>query len=153
MKYRCFYETSLGMIGLEEEFHTIQALYLPGIFPAADAVEKETALLKKAFRQLQEYLVGKRKIFDLPLAPQGTEFQKKVWRELLKIPYGQTVSYKYIAEKIGNSRAARAVGMANHRNPIPIFIPCHRVVGASGNLTGFRGGLEIKQKLLKIEGG
>lgn len=111
----------------------------------------ETVLLKRANKQLQEYFSGKRKIFDLPLAPSGTEFQQKVWSSLQKIPYGKTNSYKEIAESIGNIKAARAVGMANNKNPILILIPCHRVIGANGKLVGYAGGLEVKEKLLKIE--
>lgn len=111
----------------------------------------ETVLLKKANVQLQEYLSGKRKIFDLPLEPIGTDFQQKVWSSLQKIPYGKTNSYKEIAESIGNIKAARAVGMANNKNPILILIPCHRVIGANGKLVGYAGGLDVKDKLLKIE--
>jgi len=111
----------------------------------------ETQLLKKANQQLQEYLIGKRKIFDLPLAPRGTEFQQKVWSSLQEIPYGKTNSYKDIAKNIGNIKACRAVGMANNKNPILIFIPCHRVIGANGKLVGYAGGLNVKEKLLEIE--
>ncbi|MDO5305693.1 MAG: methylated-DNA--[protein]-cysteine S-methyltransferase, partial [bacterium] len=93
----------------------------------------------------------KRTVFNLKLAPKGTPFQKKVWAELLKIPYGKTVSYQDIAVSIGNPDACRAVGMANNKNPIPIFIPCHRVIGKNGNLTGYAGGLDCKQALLEIE--
>ena len=111
----------------------------------------ETVLIKKANKQLQEYFSGKRKIFDLPLAPTGTEFQQKVWSSLRKIPYGTTNSYKEIAESIGNIKASRAVGMANNKNPILILIPCHRVIGTNGKLVGYAGGIDVKEKLLKIE--
>ncbi|MBU3160256.1 methylated-DNA--[protein]-cysteine S-methyltransferase [Clostridium frigoris] len=111
----------------------------------------ETVLLKGANRQLQEYFSGKRKVFDLPLAPSGTEFQQKVWHALREIPYGKTNSYKDIAKNIGNIKAARAVGMANNKNPILIFIPCHRVIGSNGKLVGYAGGLDVKEKLLNIE--
>lgn len=111
----------------------------------------ETKLLKKANQQLQEYLTGERKIFDLPLEPHGTEFQQKVWNSLQKIPYGETNSYKDIAKSIGNIKACRAVGMANNKNPILIFIPCHRVIGSNGKLVGYAGGLNVKEKLLQIE--
>lgn len=111
----------------------------------------ETELLKKAYTELLEYLEGKRRSFDLPLEPQGTDFQKSVWSALRRIPYGEKVSYKYIAESIGNERACRAVGNANNKNPIAIFIPCHRVVGASGKLVGYAGGLDTKQRLIEIE--
>ena len=97
------------------------------------------------------YLSGERRTFDLPLAPEGTAFQKAVWAELEKIPYGETRSYGQIAAQVGNAKACRAVGMANHRNPIPIFIPCHRVIGADGSLTGYGGGLDCKKVLLRLE--
>jgi len=101
--------------------------------------------------QLSEYFQGKRKDFDLPLVIQGTDFQIKVWNELLKISYAQTISYGEQAEKIGDKNKARAVGMANGQNPIPIIIPCHRVIGSNGHLTGFGGGLDKKAYLLKLE--
>jgi methylated-DNA-[protein]-cysteine S-methyltransferase len=102
-------------------------------------------------RQLQEYFGGERKEFDLPLAPQGTDFQLDVWRSLRTIPYGETISYGQLAERIGNPKAVRAVGLANGCNPIPIIIPCHRVIGSNGSLTGFGGGLSNKKKLLDLE--
>ncbi|NLK00335.1 MAG: methylated-DNA--[protein]-cysteine S-methyltransferase [Clostridia bacterium] len=114
---------------------------------------KETPLLQRAAQQLDEYFNGKRKNFDLPLAPQGTEFQKKVWGALLEIPYGETRSYKDIAIQIENPKAFRAVGMANNRNPISIIIPCHRVVGHNGRLVGYGGGLPMKEYLLDLEKG
>jgi methylated-DNA-[protein]-cysteine S-methyltransferase len=111
---------------------------------------KHPILLKTA-KQLNEYFAGKRQIFDLPLDFSGTEFQQKVWQALLTIPFGETCSYKQIAEQIGNVKAVRAVGAANGKNPISIIAPCHRVVGANGKLVGFAGGLENKDILLKIE--
>jgi methylated-DNA-[protein]-cysteine S-methyltransferase len=102
-------------------------------------------------RQLQAYFGGERKEFDLPLAPEGTQFQLKVWRSLRIIPYGETISYGQLAERIGNPKAVRAVGLANGCNPIPIIIPCHRVIGSDGSLTGFGGGLSTKRKLLDLE--
>ena len=111
----------------------------------------ESALIKNAYNQLDEYLKGKRKNFVLPLNPKGTEFQKKVWKALIEIPYGTTCSYKDIAIKIGNEKASRAVGGANNKNPICIFIPCHRVIGADGNLVGYAGGTEVKKMLLDLE--
>lgn len=103
-------------------------------------------------RQLEEYFAGERETFDLPLAPRGTAFEKSVWNELSRIPYGETRSYAEIARAIGRPGAARAVGRANGANPIPIVVPCHRVIGANGSLTGFGGGLEVKSLLLEIEG-
>ncbi|NLN84746.1 MAG: methylated-DNA--[protein]-cysteine S-methyltransferase [Candidatus Cloacimonetes bacterium] len=102
-------------------------------------------------RQLREYLSGKRKEFDLKLEPQGTQFQKDVWNAMLEIPYGETRSYKEIAQRIGRPLAYRAVGQASNRNPIAIIIPCHRVVGSNGSLTGYGGGMPIKIRLLDLE--
>ena len=152
MNYRSFRKTPLGQIGIEENGTAVVRLYLPGEFRNnPPAIEKETPLLRKAFQQLQEYCESRRKDFDLPLAPQGTPFMRKVWMELRRIPYGETVSYKTIAERIGNPNASRAVGQANHRNPIAIFIPCHRVVNADGSMGGYGGGLEMKHRLLALE--
>jgi methylated-DNA-[protein]-cysteine S-methyltransferase len=104
-----------------------------------------------ARRQLTEYFEGRRKTFDLNLRPNGTEFQLDVLKQLQKIPYGTTVSYRDIAERVGRPKAVRAVGAANGRNPIPIIIPCHRVIGSSGDLTGFGGGIPTKKALLRLE--
>ena len=108
-------------------------------------------ILLETQKQLNEYFTGQRQIFDLPLDFEGTEFQQKVWQALLTIPFGETRSYKQIAEQIGNVKAVRAVGAANGKNPISIIAPCHRVVGANGKLVGFAGGLDNKDILLKIE--
>jgi len=113
---------------------------------ACDPVLEETA------SQLGEYFAGRRKLFDLPLDPAGTEFQQQVWSSLLTIPYGELRSYSDIANTIKRPRAVRAVGAANGRNPIPIIVPCHRVIGRNGSLTGFAGGLELKKQLLELEG-
>ncbi|HEY1772094.1 MAG TPA: methylated-DNA--[protein]-cysteine S-methyltransferase [Gammaproteobacteria bacterium] len=107
---------------------------------------------KEVQRQLKAYFVGKLEDFDLPLSPQGTEFQLKVWKALQTIPYGKTWSYGELARRIKRPAASRAVGAANGQNPIPVIVPCHRVIGANGSLTGFGGGLPIKQKLLALEG-
>lgn len=115
-----------------------------------DAEEDE--FIKKIKSQLLAYCQGKLRDFDLDLLVEGTEFQKKVWEEMQKIPYGKTMTYGDLAEKVGNPKGARAVGMACNKNKIPIIIPCHRVVGKNGKLTGFAGGLDIKELLLKIEG-
>ena len=112
----------------------------------------ENPILLKAQVQLSQYFSGKRKSFDIDLDPMGTNFQKKVWKALEEIPFGETRSYKELAKEIGNLKAVRAVGAANGRNPISIIVPCHRVIGASGKLTGFAGGLENKDILLKLEG-
>lgn len=113
---------------------------------------KNDIFFKDIRLQLNEYFYGTRKTFNITLNLKGTEFQKKVWNELCKIPYGKAVSYKYIATKIGNDKASRAIGMANNKNPIPIIIPCHRVIGANKKLVGYGGGLDIKIKLLELEG-
>ena len=104
-----------------------------------------------AVKELEEYFQGKRKAFTVPCVPQGTDFQKRVWEALTQIPYGETRTYKEIAAAAGNSKASRAVGMANNRNPIPIIIPCHRVIGTNGSLTGYAGGQKVKEYLLKLE--
>jgi methylated-DNA-[protein]-cysteine S-methyltransferase len=116
----------------------------------SDWIEEHSALAEPE-RQLRAYFAGELESFDLPLAPEGTSFQRKVWAELSKIPYGETISYGELARRIGNPQASRAVGLANGSNPIPIIIPCHRVIGANGKLTGYGGGLPIKEKLLALE--
>lgn len=150
MKKIYFYNTKTGKVGIAEESGKITNLVFGEEAAFAEAV-KETPLIKTAAKQLFEYLDGKRRGFDLPLAPMGTEFQQAVWSQLCKIPYGSTSSYKQIAAAIHQPCAARAVGMANNSNPIPIFIPCHRVIGANGDLKGYIGGIEIKKLLLEIE--
>lgn len=144
-----FYETELGIIGIRENSKSITDIYFSKV-DTNDNIE-ETDLIKECFKQLKEYFEGNRTKFDLPLDPIGTEFQSKVWNELLKIPYGETKSYKDVAIAIGNEKACRAIGMANNKNPIPIIIPCHRVIGSNGKLVGYSGGLGVKEKLLNIE--
>jgi methylated-DNA-[protein]-cysteine S-methyltransferase len=107
--------------------------------------------LREPIRQLRSYFRGKLEVFDLPLQPRGTPFQLAVWRELCEIPYGETISYGELARRLGNPNASRAVGLANGTNPIPIVIPCHRVIGSNGKLTGYGGGLDIKEMLLALE--
>ena len=148
MVYRFSYETVLGVVTFVEEGGALLAVTTHRSY---EGVEQETALIKEAYQQLSEYLKGERKEFDLPLNPKGTDFQKRVWRALCNIPYGETRSYKQIAEAIGNSKAVRAVGMANNRNPITIVVPCHRVIGADGKLVGYGGGLEMKEFLLRLD--
>jgi len=117
----------------------------------ADFEDSSSAVIEKAIVLLDEFFAGKRKKFDLPLLFVGTNFQKKVWNELLKIPYGKTVSYGEMASRIGMPRAVRAVANANGANAISIFVPCHRVIGSDGSLTGYGGGLAAKKKLLELE--
>ena len=120
--------------------------------PVQPQWKEDNAPFAEVTRQLQAYFSGELKEFDLPLAPEGTEFQLRVWNSLRTIPYGETISYSQLAQKIGNPQAVRAVGLANGSNPIPIIVPCHRVIGSDGSLTGFGGGLANKQKLLALEG-
>lgn len=145
-------QTEIGKVGIGETAGCVTHLFFACEAVPRDAVQRETPLLKEAFRQLGAYLCGELKTFALPLAPAGTPFQRKVWSILERIPYGKTVSYKDVAAQTGNPLATRAVGMANHRNPIPIIIPCHRVIGADGKLGGYGGGLTMKTRLLAIEG-
>jgi methylated-DNA-[protein]-cysteine S-methyltransferase len=116
-----------------------------------DGAVVDNSANREIVKQLSEYFEGKRTRFELPLDVEGTPFQKSVWNELLRIPYGETRSYGDIAKALGKPAAARAVGMANHNNPVAIVIPCHRVVGQNGSLTGYAGGLHLKQQLLSIE--
>lgn len=151
MKNMYFYQTPVGKISIADDGTSITNLYFNDGALIKDYEQKETKLIKEAFKQLNDYFLGLRKHFDIPLSTCGTDFQKRVWEALLMIPFGQTRSYGEIAKSIGNTKAARAVGMANNRNPIPIFIPCHRVIGADGSLVGYAGGLKIKEYLLSLE--
>ena len=153
MKHVWMYDTVLGQVAIAEESGRVTNLFFPEEYIPLELQRKETDALKKAAEQLREYLQGKRTVFDVPLAPEGTAFQKQVWEALIKIPYGETSSYGKLAQDIGRPGAARAVGMANNRNPIPVIIPCHRVIGADGSLVGYGGGLPIKEKLLALEKG
>lgn len=110
------------------------------------------SLLREATAQMNAYFARERTDFDLPLHPAGTEFQQRVWAQLCRIPFGETISYGELARRVGNANASRAVGLANGRNPIAIVIPCHRVIGANGSLTGFGGGVDVKRVLLELEG-
>ena len=145
------FDTPFGAMGLAEEDGAIRRLYLPNS-PTPRLMCHETPLLAEGRRQLTEYFSGTRRRFDLPLAPEGTAFQTQVWAALKDIPWGETRSYGQVAQAIGNPKASRAVGSANHRNPIPILIPCHRVIGADGSLVGYGGGLDLKRALLSLEG-
>ncbi len=158
MRYVYFYDTKikeLGTLGIGADDNRITNLFFEfeteNVKKNKDYTIKETPLIKKAATQLFEYLNGKRKNFDLPLLKDGTDFQVSVWNELIKIPYGETRSYKDIAIAINNEKAVRAVGMANNRNKISIFIPCHRVIGMNKKLVGYGGGLQIKEFLLNLE--
>ena len=155
MKHWCRIPSPIGDLLLVEENELLLEIgFTTGKRPSQppkDAKEDATPFAN-AIRQLEEYFSGRRKDFELPLSPQGTAFQQRVWKALTTIPFGKAVSYSDIARDIGNPSAMRAVGLANGRNPIPIVIPCHRVIGKDGSLTGYGGGLPIKQKLLALEG-
>jgi methylated-DNA-[protein]-cysteine S-methyltransferase len=147
----CFQQTAIGRIGIAEDNGSITNLYFE-----TDAVPQnvelcETEVIKEAFRQLKAYLAGELQNFSVPLAPSGTDFMRTVWKALCRVPYGRTASYKEIAIAAGSPNAARAVGLANNMNPVPLFIPCHRIIGADGKLVGYRGGLDVKRKLLELE--
>lgn len=151
MKY-FVYESALGLLTIAEEDGALINVGF-GEFIRGEGIKEETALIAEAWKQLQEYFEGNRKQFTLPLAPEGTAFQQKVWKALQTIPYGEVRTYGQIAAQIGEPKACRAVGMANHNNPVGIIIPCHRVIGANGKLTGYAGGLDKKEKLLQLEKG
>lgn len=148
MKGTVIYHSPVGDIQLDFEDNMVTALKNADADLKADTPNELTKLV---FQQLDEYFAGTRKMFDFPYQLHGTPFQMKVWEALLEIPYGETRSYKDIAEAIGHPKAFRAVGMANHQNPIFIAIPCHRVIGSNGALIGYGGGLEMKKALLELE--
>ncbi len=151
MKHIFFYQTNIGEIGIVANNGAITNLFIRKGHISQDVVVKETAVIKEAGKQVIDYLSGKRNFFTIPLAPVGTEFQKKVWKVLQDIPFGETRSYKDIARSIGQPKAARAIGMANNLNPILILIPCHRVIGVDGKLVGYAAGLQVKEYLLELE--
>ncbi len=148
MFYRACYNSPIG-----ELYITADDEALLSVSFSAETIKNnlQNKIIKDTIKQLDEYFLGRRKNFDLPICPKGSDFQKLVWSELLKIPYGELKTYKDIAISIGNPNASRAVGNANNKNPIAIIIPCHRVIGSNGNLTGYAGGLDKKQKLIKFE--
>ena len=148
MKNTCYFPSPLGLLRIGEEEGSITEI---AVAEEKNGIETETPLLQEAKDQLAEYFIGKRQEFTLPLAPKGTDFQKKVWQALQEIPYGETRSYQDIAKILGNPLAVRAVGGANHQNPILLLIPCHRVVAKNGGLGGFACGLERKRFLLHLE--
>lgn len=148
MKKTAIYHSPVGDLQLDYEDGAVTALKNATANANADP---PSALSELVFWQLDKYFAGTLKEFDFPYLPHGTPFQEKVWAALLEIPYGETRSYKDIAEAIGHPKAFRAIGMANHANPILIAIPCHRVVGANGSLVGYGGGLAMKKALLELE--
>ncbi len=146
-----FYDSPVGRLALMGEGDALIALSLPNQ-PVPLMVERETAVLKEAKRQLDAYFNGTLREFDIPLKLTGTPFRLKVWQALRQIPYGQVISYGELARRIGQPVATRAVGGANHHNPISIIIPCHRVIAADGTIGGYGGGLALKRTLLQLEG-
>ncbi len=157
MRFYYDYASPLGTLRIEENGHGLTAITLVEMGCASLSARTklsamdETPLIRCAVVQLQEYFTGQRSRFDLPLAPEGTPFQHRVWSLLRSVPYGQTVTYGEIAARMGNPKAARAVGMANNRNPLMIIVPCHRVIGTKGKLVGYAYGLDIKAFLLDLE--
>jgi methylated-DNA-[protein]-cysteine S-methyltransferase len=147
-----FMETPIGTLLIAAD-NAVRIISFPNkkLRPAAKWKQSGAGVVGETMRQLKQYFAGKRDTFDLPVEPQGTEFQRTVWRSLQDIAYGETISYGELARRVGNPQASRAVGAANGQNPIPIVIPCHRVIGANGKLTGFGGGLPTKQALLALE--
>ncbi|ADK82101.1 methylated-DNA--[protein]-cysteine S-methyltransferase [Sediminispirochaeta smaragdinae] len=152
MRSYYLYDFSIGTLRIATlEDAIVEISIVSGRKAHSEGEEKETILVQEAYKELKEYFEGTRRSFDLPLAPQGTMFQKRVWKALLDIPYGETRSYKQIAEVVGSPKGFRAVGLANNKNPIIIVVPCHRVIGADGSLVGYGGGLEVKDQLLRLE--
>ena len=152
----CYYQSPIGLIRMGETGGFLTGANFVEQSPESehfqsDSISSSSTLLKETCRQLDEYFEGKRQKFDLALQPHGTDFQRSAWESLLRIPYGETRSYLQQAESILNPRAIRAIGQANSRNPIPIIIPCHRVIGINGSLTGYAGGLDRKTRLLALE--
>lgn len=148
MKYERLVQSPIGPLTLEGTEEAVTALRFGDQYRGGET----SPLLERAALELAEYFGGGRKTFTVPLSPAGTPFQRRVWEALRAIPYGSTATYGEIAEQVGSPRAFRAVGAANHCNPLPIFLPCHRVLGKNGALTGYAGGLEAKRTLLDLEG-
>lgn len=154
-------ESPIGLLILKSDGQALTGIYMTGIYLDSPSetprdldrwvLDPSREPLQRTARQLEEYFKGERREFDVPLHLEGTEFQKRAWRDLMQIGYGETRSYGEQARRIGNPNASRAVGLANGRNPIPIVVPCHRVIGANGSLTGFGGGIERKRWLLGHE--
>jgi methylated-DNA-[protein]-cysteine S-methyltransferase len=155
----CYVDSPIGALLVAGDEHAVHSISFPrnGKPKRPEAGWSESkptsgrGALSVAARQLREYFAGRRTEFDFPMEPQGTPFQLAVWKRLTEIPYGETISYGELARRVGNPKAARAVGAANRANPLPIVVPCHRVIGADGTLTGFGGGLPVKEALLALE--
>ena len=156
MNIHAYFDSPIGRLLLHSDGETLTGLYMDAHKqrrrPETGIESAGAGPLPVAIRQLSEYFAGERRQFDLPLRLEGTDFQRRVWHELTEIPYGETWSYGELARRIGNTKASRAVGLANGSNPISILVPCHRVIGANGSLTGYGGGMERKKWLLAHEG-
>lgn len=146
-----FYDTQIGKIGIAQQKDKIVAIVFDGEKYDSSWEEKDTPFKKKVLKQIEEYLEGKRKTFDIDIYINTTEFSNKVLKEISKIAYGKTTSYKDIAISIGKPKASRAVGMVCNRNTLPLIIPCHRVIATNGSLVGYRGGIDVKKQLLDLE--
>lgn len=151
MKKYYNYKTKIGYLHIMEEDGKIVKINF-GYKEEKQVINEKSITISETIKQLEEYFHRQRKYFDIPIKLYGTGFQLKVWEEIRKIPYGATISYKELARKTGDEKAARAVGYANNKNPIPIIVPCHRVIGKNGDLRGYSGGRETKQNLLELEG-
>lgn len=151
-EYTTFTNSPLGFLQLKANERGLTVINYYNDTPPDSSDRPQNPVLTKAIDQLNEYFEGQRKSFDVPLVPKATNFQQKVWEELQQIPYGQTITYSELAKRLGDPKKARAVAGANGLNPIPIIIPCHRVIGADNKLTGYSGGIERKQFLLQHEG-
>ena len=150
MEYQINFDSPLGILTVKSDGQAVTEI----LFSDSDAIQEtqnSCAVLESCREQLSDYFAGKSVSFNLPLNPDGTEFQQRVWAELLKIPYGETVTYMELAIRLGDTKAIRAVGTANGRNPIAILIPCHRVIGVGNKLTGYAGGIWRKKALLELE--
>jgi methylated-DNA-[protein]-cysteine S-methyltransferase len=154
----CYLDTPIGKLLLAGDEQGLHRITFPAkgkpneaAQPEPGWIESARGPLKEAARQLKEYFKGDRTEFDLPLSPEGTQFQKSVWQNLCGIPYGETISYGELARRVGNPKASRAVGAANGSNPLPIVVPCHRVIGSNRKMTGFGGGIPVKEALLALE--
>jgi len=152
--YFRYHPSPIGQLLLAGDEQGLHLLHMDSAHPwqLAESWQPAGAQLDTVARQLDEYFEGRRQRFELPLAPRGTEFQRAVWWALQQIPYGTTTSYAQLAQRVGRPKAIRAVGTANGANPVAVSVPCHRVIGSDGCLTGFSGGLERKQQLLQLEG-
>ena len=150
--YNIYYHSPIGLIEIVTEELVLKSVsFVDDQMDIRKSSKLKPMIMMETYRQIREYFDGKRKTFDLEISLEGTDFQKKVWTELMNIAYGEIVSYKDIADRIGNPKASRAVGNANNKNQLLIIVPCHRVIGSNGSLNGYKGGLQRKEQLIKHE--